>query len=190
VRYLDLFQKELISLAFALVTALLLWFFRSRARIVWGRTHAFAFRIQPDPPAVQPGQEPLPTPPEFLANTASFFLANIGRVAANNVEITFNWQPQNHQVWPVRVYDTIVSPDGRFTLRFSTMAPHETFQIELLTVGKVPDLLNVRCVECIGKEIPMRPMRVLPNWLLATVWTLAFLGLAAIVYIILKIISG
>jgi hypothetical protein len=38
-RFIDVFQKELISLAFALVTAGILYFFRARAKLVWAVAH-------------------------------------------------------------------------------------------------------------------------------------------------------
>ena len=143
----------------------------------------------PDPPANPGGQDQLPAQQPFTAHTASFFVSNAGRTAATNVEITFNFRPHNHQVWPVRPYEIVVSPDNRWTLRFANIAPSEVIQIELLTAHMMPDLLNVRCSECVGREERLAPMRVWPKWFLWMLWSLVFLGLAAVAYIPLRIIE-
>jgi hypothetical protein len=106
---------------------------------------------------------------------------------ATNVQVVFNWRPQNFEVWPQRPYDMSVAPDGRFTLIFANVAPKEQFQIELLTAHNSPDVLNVRCSECIGKAIPIRPVRVFPKWAQIVFWSLVFLGLAAVAYIVISL---
>lgn len=187
-RFLEPFQKELVSLGFALLTALVLWLFRARVRLLWGLTHGFAFMIRPTPPApAAQGGAQLPAPQPFLILSTSLILVNDGRVPATNVEVVFNWQPENFEVWPARPYQTVTGADGRFTLQFANVAPKEQFQIELLTAHRRPDMLNVRCSECVGRAIPMRPMRILPKWASITFWSLAFLGLAAVIYIVISV---
>jgi hypothetical protein len=200
-KFIELFQRELVSLGFALLSAFMLWLFRSRPRLQWGMTHGYAFNIRPAPPPplpVQPpaqdGQQlpqPVPAPqtaPQpFLIHAVTLVLANRGRSAATNVEVTFNWRPDNFEIWPARPFDHVTNPDGRFTLRFANLAPREQFQIEILTPYNMPNVLNVRCPECVGQQIPLQPMRVFPRWFVAISWSLLFLGLAAVVYIVMSI---
>jgi hypothetical protein len=148
-RLIELFQKELISLAFALATALVFWFFRSRTILYWSRAHSFTFWIQPVAPPPSADGTQLPAPPSFTIETASFLFTNAGRSGATNIELTFNWRPDNFQVWPVRPFNTVLSADNRFTLQFSSLAPKENFQVEVLST-KMPVLLNVRCSETVG----------------------------------------
>jgi hypothetical protein len=188
-RFIDIFQKELISLAFALVTAGILYFFRARAKLVWAVAHDFVFLITPPPPApVQSGVQP-PAPSPINVHTASVVLLNSGRAAATDVEITFNWQPEQYNIWPVRPYETHTSPDRRYTLRFSSLAPGEQFQIELISSQQLPGLLSVRSKECVGRQRAMRPMLVYSRELNATIFVLLFLGLASIFYFIQKLWS-
>jgi hypothetical protein len=187
-RFIDIFQKELISLAFALVTAGILYFFRVRAKLVWAVAHEFVFLITPPPPApVQSGVQP-PAPAPINIRTASVILLNSGRAAATDVELTFNWQPEQYNVWPVRPYETHRSPDGRYTLRFSSLSPREQFQIELIGY-QLPALLNLRSKECVGRQKTMRPMLVYSREFNATIFVLLFLGLASIFYFIQKLWS-
>lgn len=63
---------------------------------------------------------------------------------------TFNWQPDNYNIWPVRPHSKRVSPDNRFTLKFENLAPQELFQIELISPAQLPQVMSVRCKQCVG----------------------------------------
>ena len=101
--------------------------------------------------------------------------------------MTFNWKPTTYNIWPSRPYDIHVSPDKRFTLKFANLAPKEFFQVELISPFRLPQVNSVRCKECVGKYIPVRPMRVWPKWVYGIIWGVMLLGVSAIVYFILKI---
>jgi hypothetical protein len=120
-RILELFQTELKSLALALVTAGLLYLFRARVKMLWAIPHGFTFLLQNVSAAAQNqsgtnAQQPttLPTPAvpaNFNIHTGSITIGNVGRVPASDVEVTFNWRPDNYNIWPVRPHDIHVSPD-------------------------------------------------------------------------------
>jgi hypothetical protein len=196
-RVIELFQKELISLLFALILALIYHFFRARAKLVWATPHGFTFLLSPSAPAVttapptgpQPSaaQLPVPVPQNFNIFTGSIVISNTGRDPATGVEVTFNWRPDNYNIWPVRPYDIHLSPDNRFTLKFANLAPKEFFQIELISPNMLPLVLSVRSRECVGKQIGMRPMVILQNWIIRTTWGLMFLGVASIIYLVIKL---
>jgi hypothetical protein len=186
VGFFETFQKEIISLGITLLTSLVFWLFRARPILRYGQAHDFTFVIRPPPPPQQQGggtQQLQPQP--FTAQTCSYLFANGGRVAATGVEITFNFEPNNYQVWPVRPYDIHRSPDDRFTLRFANLAPKEQFQIEVLSV-QMPSVLNVRCAETVGRQTALRVVRRFPRWVDALFLLNMFLGFAAAIYIILR----
>lgn len=89
------FQKEIISLAFTLVSAGILYFFRARAKLVWGTPYGFTFVI-PDVPAPTPvpaqenaPQNSVPVPDAIVISniqTASLIVQNSGRQPATEVE--------------------------------------------------------------------------------------------------------
>ena len=109
------FQKEIISLAFTLVAAGLLYFFRARAKLVWGTPYGFTFLVQdvpaPTPTLAPTDAPPTPTPVATPAPTASniqtaqLIVQNSGRETTTEIEVTFNWQPYIHNIWPSRPYD-------------------------------------------------------------------------------------
>lgn len=180
VSFLEAFQKEIISLGITLLSSLIIWLFRARPILRYGQAHDFTFVVRP--PNTQ--QQQAPQQP-FTLRTSSYLFANAGRVAATHVEITFNFEPDNYQVWPVRPYETHRSPDNRFTLRFDNLAPKEQFQIEVLSV-KMPAVLNVRCEQTVGRQFPLRVTRHFPRWIDMLIVLLLFLGIAAAIYIVLR----
>lgn len=183
-RLLDLFQKEIASLIISLITTGVLFLFRSRVRLIWSSPHSWNFLITPPPPPT--GQAAAPS---FGVYTASIFVQNSGRIPATEVELTFNWEPPNFNIWPVRPYTTHKSLDGRFTLLFPNLAPREYLQIELLGNAQMPALVTVRSKECVGELVRMQPMLVVERWLLYIRWTLIILGMAAIIYLLIKLAS-
>lgn len=112
---------------------------------------------------------------------------NTGRIPATEVEVTFNWQPPNYNIWPVRPHETHTSPDSRFTLKFANLAPKEQFLVEQISPQPLPQIMSVRCKECVGKAINMRPTVVFPSWLIALLWGLIFLGTTSVIYLLLKV---
>ena len=180
---LEQFQRELLSLGAALLIALIRFLFQTRARLVWSLTHDFTFLLNA-------AGSPAGSLPTLNVRTLSCFILNAShRVPATEVELIFNWRPENYNVWPMRPYEEHTSPDGRFTLKFANLAPREQFQVELLTTTKLPEILNLRSKECVGKRIAMRPMQAFPNWVNWTAFVLMLLGLASIIYAVLKVFS-
>jgi len=176
---LHTFQKEIFSGILTFVCAAMFYLFRSRVRLLWSCPHQFTFLLNNTPQA---------SPATFLVKTQSVFLTNAGRLPATEVELTFNYPPANLNFWPLRSYDVITSPDNRYTLRFSNLAPKEAYRIELLSVGQdIPGLMNVRSKEGVGKQIIMQPLRIFPKWFYMWVWSLIFLGASSIFYVLIKV---
>jgi hypothetical protein len=100
--------------------------------------------------------------PPGVVHTASIWISNNGREAATEVELTFNFPPQNYNVWPARPYDKFNSDDHRHTLRFCNIAPGEFLQIELISIQQeLPSIVSFRSKEGVGKSlkwlIPLAP---------------------------------
>jgi hypothetical protein len=189
VNLLEQFQKELIAFGAAAVMALLRYFFRERVKLQWARPHSFVF-ILPNPAvmaAENTGQQPPQNLPDVNFHTGAVVVANRGRIAASDVEVTFNLKPPYFNVWPVLPYTEEVDVHRRFTMRFRYIAPGEQFQVEMISPNPLPEVMSVRCKEGIGKMIPMRPMRVFPQWFNYGALMLLFLGVTSVVYMILKI---
>lgn len=173
-------HHEIISGIFALVLAAIRYLFRSKARIVWSSPHDFTFLIQ---------HAPGTNPPSMNITTASIFVQNAGRSSANDVEITFNYRPENFNIWPDRQYETAVNPNNRFTIKLSSMSPKEHIQIELISIPQPPEVLHVRSKECVGNRIVMRPVQVFSKYFNRLIIVLLFFGIAAVFYTIITVTS-
>jgi hypothetical protein len=188
----ETFQTDLISVGFTSLTAVTFYLFRSRTRLVWGKLHEFTFLVpgflavgqQSD--ETNPGTNPIQAS-AMNVHTSSIVVRNAGTLPATEVEVTFNWTPANYNIWPVRPYTTHESPDRRFTLKFANVAPNEQFQIELFSIPPLPQVLNIRCRECVGKLIPMWAVRKFARWVIILLWTFIFFGIAFVVEMLIKI---
>jgi hypothetical protein len=197
VKIWETFQTDLISLIFTLVAAGILYLARAKAKLVWAKSHQFVFLVDGEPPTpingnisqelVPAGTRSTPTP-QINVFTASIFIQNLGTVPATEVEVTFNYPPANYNIWPVRPYEIYRSPDSRFTLKFANLAPREQFQIELLSVPKLPGVMGVMSKESVAKEIRMRATQQFSPWFTWLVWALICFGIAFILENILRII--
>ena len=188
-KILDIFMTDLASLAFTLVGAAILYLVRSRTKLVWAMSHQFTYLLknQTPTPASPPAQNSS-TAITMLVHTASVFIQNVGRLPATEVEITFNFPPQNHNIWPVRPYETHTSPDSRFTLKFANLAPKEQFQVELLSIPQLPAVVGIRSKEVVAKKIEMRPFQVFKPWVYVILWTLIIFGVAFVVETLARVI--
>jgi len=174
------FQKELISAGFSIFLALLFYVFRSKAKLVWSSPHSFSFLLD---------QGEAGKPRNFLIHTAAIFVANAGRISATEIEVTFNFNPGNYNVWPPRPVEKHIADDGRFTLKFSNLAPKEHFQVELLSMAPLPGILSLRCKECVGSRINMRPTRSFSPTTNYLIFATFFMGIFAYTYVFIKILT-
>lgn len=183
---LETYGKELVAFAVPIIVWALGYFFRARARLLLATPHTFTFLVQV-PLRDAKGTEISPTQ---TANTQAFLVSNEGRATATKVELLFNWKPLCVNVWPPRHFEEFVEPDGRYTMTFDSLAPNEHLGCHLLSVNtEPPDLLIVRSEQCVAKNVPMSPQRVIEGWKRRLVLFLFFAGMAAVVYLLIVILQ-
>ena len=185
--FFQTYGKELFSLVVPLVSLVINRSSNKGARLVHGTKHSFTFLVQEpltsaDGTAVQPNQ---------VVHTASVVVQNLGGAACTNVELVFNWKPMCLNIWPARRYDMSTDVDGRYVLRFSSLAPQEYFQFELLSVNLgLPQLINARCDQGVAKDVVLIFQARLPRWQMNSYRVLRFAGLAAAAYAIVLLIQA
>lgn len=119
-----------------------------------------------------------------LVRTASITVSNTGLQAAKAVEVAFNWRPPIFNVWPGRSFEELPSSQGRYSLRFGSLAPAEQVNIEIMALNQeLPHITAVRSEDCIGKLVMMTPQRVWPTWVTGLTLVLLIIGAAASVYL-------
>jgi hypothetical protein len=90
----------------------------------------------------------------------------------------------------VRHFDEKTEPDGRYVMLFGSLAPGENLGCELISINQdLPNLLTVRCDQCVAQNINMYPQPVVPAWQRRISTTLRLAGLALIIYAIIAILQ-
>lgn len=184
--FLETYGKEIISLIIPLITFALTALFKAKAKLLWASPHKFTYLVQ-EPKLDQQGRI---IAPNQTAHTISHVINNIGKETASNVELLFNWKPLCINVWPPRHYRELTSPDGRYTLIFDSLAPNETMGCELLTINAdLPDLIVVRCDQCVAQTIAMYPQPIIKNWQRRTNLILSLAGIALVIYLTILLLQ-
>lgn len=178
--FFQTYSKEIGAFGAVVFAFALNQIFRLRPKLRYGVLHSFNFIVD-HTTADDDGN--LVAKKEII-RTASITLTNAGRSTANNVEITFNWQPPFLNAWPARHYDAKHSPQGRYTISLESLAPSESFGIEILSIGQaeLPLIAALRCDECNGKLVSMRSQPAQSQWFVGLVIVIMVAGVAAIGY--------
>jgi hypothetical protein len=167
---IDNFYSEILAFALTAVGYAAQYALRPQVNLVWTQLHGFCYRL--------PGEES-----NTLVYTRSVLIQNLGKAAAGSVEAVFTFRPQNSAVWSPREYQTGSNVENHFVMKFPNLAPGEFFTINLLNTDmEPPDLLSLRCLEAVGYEIQIRPVRVLSRWILVLLQLLVFIGIGASIY--------
>jgi hypothetical protein len=180
--FIELYGKEAVPI--------ITWFLNSRlrpkARLVFANPHAFKFFF-PEPLFDAQGKQ---LRPHQSMHTRSLVINNDGKLTATRIEVVFNWKPQLMNLWPVRPYTDHTQADARYTMRFDSLAPSEHFTLEIVAVNAdLPDVITLRCDQCVGAMIETYPQRVLPNWHRRLAIFLVFAGMAAVVYVLILVLQ-
>ncbi len=176
------YAKEIFSLLVPLLTWVLNTRLKAKAKLAWWTRHSFTFLIQ-EPRLDAAGNQ---ISPSQLVRTASVIVSNKGKETSKNVEIVFNWKPQYLNIWPVRDYVEKNAPGDRYVMIFDSLSPNEDVAIELLSVNlELPDLLTVRCDQCVGDRIETISYPVVAKWKINVIRSLALVGFAGVIYIVI-----
>ena len=184
--FVETYGKEIVALLVPLIAIILNKIFKANAKLILSSPHTFTFLVQE--PRI--GPEGKQISPVQTAHTISHVVNNIGKATATKVELLFNWKPLCINVWPPRHFSDHEDPDGRYTIVFDSLAPTEVIGCELLTINhELPNLLVVRCDQCVAQSIAMNPQPVISNWQRRTGIILGLAGLALVVYLTILLLQ-
>ena len=114
---------------------------------------------------------------------ADYTIMNVGRLAAKNVEVVFNYAPGHYDRYPHLPVRERTLQDGRYILTIDMLNPKEQISISLLNVyTELPDLTLVRCEGYGANAVRSVPMRIYPWWLNLGMVALIFVGLFSLLY--------
>jgi len=142
-----------------------------KAKVMYWSPHSFLFNLPNEDVALQ---------------TDALTIQNIGRQAAETVEVVMDAQPDFFQLSPAIPYEQAMMDDDRFVLCISTLGPKEVVTIQLLSYTRVPQILNIRSVAGQAEFMPFQIQRVYPKWLNAAVGFLIMVGFGFFFYWIVR----
>lgn len=93
-------------------------------------------------------------------------------------------------IWPARNYDEQIESDGRYTVKFESLALGEFFGLELLSINnQFPETLTVRSDQCVAENIAMYPQPFIAPWKQRIAVALLFACLSLVVHIFVLVIQ-
>ncbi|CAD6525886.1 hypothetical protein ACFQ3P_13830 [Paraburkholderia sabiae] len=145
--------------------------FSPGAKVAYWIPHDFTFRV------------PLPNQPQpLLVQTATLTVQNLGRKAAEDVEITHRTKPDHFQLHPPRTYEETTGADGTYKISIGSLGPKEYFQMQVFSHMTPPVLAGVRSKDGPAKSIRFQVNRQLSKPALHAVRACIIVGAATIVY--------
>lgn len=140
-------------------------------RVRYWIAHDFIFTVplngQPQPLAIQ---------------TSTLTVQNLGRKAAEDIEILHAAKPDHFQLHPRRKYEEPTTPDNTHVISVDTLGPKEVLQVQLLSHTNRPVLVGVRSKDGFAKALPIQVNRVFPRPVIALLQLCMIVGALSIVY--------
>lgn len=187
---LQTYSKELVTILGVFLTFGLNRFLKSRAKLIFGRRHAFISLVE----------EPLKDADGNVVSarqtvrTESVMIRNDGREPAKNIEIVFNWKPQSLNIWPVRHYEARDSQNDRWSIKLDSLASGEDLNLEILSVNHdIPAILTMRSEDQLARMVEFEVVRSFSSKTKSLLVALMVLGLATSFYllgILVQFLSG
>ena len=174
---LEQFAGEIIGVLSALVSAFVLYLFRPRVKLIFGRANNSRNVLEFG------GQEGTPSHTEIYVE--KFFLQNVGKVPATNVEFVLSNRPTDVAVWQPRDVRYLTVEKQNFMICIPQIAPQEMVVLDFVYVNQPASfVVSVKCAETLATEVRFQTVRQYPSFVNAIVAVLLFLGLTFIFQLI------
>ena len=172
------FDSEIISFFLTLTIAVITYSFRSKVKLTWGQANKSWHSVK-----VQEG--------DVNVINEKYFVQNLGRAPANNVEVVYNGAPTKLMIFPQRDYKTTQNPDGAHIVNIPYISPKELITLDAIYIGKNQgNILSVKCKEQEGKHVTFFVVRKFSKNFYLLIWTLLILGVAFVINILIKAIGN
>lgn len=151
---------------------LLLRSLEPKVRLVYWYPHNFLFQLRD---------------PSVTLQTNSLTVQNLGRKAAEGIEILHKTKPDFFQLFPALPYEEGVLETGEHFIRIANLGPREFFTLQLLSYKTVPLILNVRSSAGPGKLVQIRLQLQRHKSVQLAALILILLGLGTAVYWLIRL---
>lgn len=181
---IGLVSDDLIALGFTLLGAGIFYLFRSRVKLIFGRANNSHNTV------TIPAGEHNPNNSAAEIYIEKFFLQNVGRKPATDVEFVLSEFPTDVSVFQPRDVKYVKVQKTNCLIAIPRIAPGELVIIDCAYINqRAAFVTSVKCAEALGKEVPFWTLRRYPTFLNYAVIVLMMFGIAYLVQICLSFIS-
>lgn len=168
------------AIVITLASAFLLWLFRAKVKLIWGSTstnfHSFKLREDGDRISIW---------------TEKFFLQNVGKKAASNIEVVFSESITSYNLWAPRDHTCKLLTNGNFVINVPSLAPGELLIVDMIDIdARSPRLLSVNCPDALSTQVKFLARRQFGKPITALVAYLMLSGCVGTVYFLLRLTMG
>ena len=160
-----------------LLVGILLRELEARPRVVWWSPHIFLLDVP-----IGGGKPP------YKILTHAITLQNLGRKAAENVEIVLNARPDSYGLQPSINYTELQNPLGQFVIKLAVLGAKEAVTIQILSHIQAPPLLSIRSETGVARQIPVMAARQFPQWVYRAMLALMLVGSGFLLYWIVEMV--
>ena len=176
------FQTQLVSLALSLLSLFVLWLFKARVKLIYGKANNSLNRVSV--PSSESSQQSTYT--EIYVE--KFFLQNVGRKPATDVEFVLSNFPTDINIYQPREAEFKQVGKGDCMIKIPKIAPSELVIIDCVYINMhAAYITSVKCTEVLGKEVPFQTIRKYPKFVEYALLVGLILGIAFIAQVIITI---
>lgn len=176
-------RSEAIGVIFAIITSAILYVFRSRAKLVYGRANNsrnVVFTTHQD----EEGERQV----SHEIYVEKFFLQNSGRSTATNVEFVLSSKPTDISIYPAMVVTEQIVEKQQWHILIPQVSPGELVIINCLYINQQAAWISsVKSAETVGKEVRFVTQRQFSTAFNSFVGALLFAGIAFVFSVIYRL---
>ena len=177
-------QAEAASLAITLVATLVLYLFRTRVKLIYGRANNSINVIKVG--ALDEAESDRHT--EIYVE--KYFLQNTGRKTATNVEFILSSFPTDISVFQPRDVEYKAVEKGHCLVKIPQIAPWELVVIDCAYINqRAAWVSSVKCAEALGREVRFWTVRQFNKWVNLLILIVLLLGLAMALQIAVDLLT-
>ncbi|NOR30774.1 MAG: hypothetical protein GQ539_06725 [Sulfitobacter sp.] len=177
------FQSNIVGLGFTLAATLIIYMFRSKVKLIYGRANNSRNVV------FTPHVEDSSQSSTNEIYVEKFFLQNVGRKTATGVEFVLSSTPSDISIFQPRESEIKIVEKGNCLIKIPQIAPNELVVIDCLYINQRAAWINsVKCAECLASEVAFWTVRRFSNSFNWSAAALFLLGVAFIVQTIFALI--
>jgi hypothetical protein len=170
---MDTLGGHVATIVVALIVGYFSQFLLPRSKLIYWSPHNFFFDLRLNP--------------NFVLQTNSLILQNVGRSTAEGVEVIHKQRPDFFELFPAMAFVEKMNPNGEHVITIANLGPKEWVLIQLLSYANAPVLKNIRSTRGPAKWVKIQPQRVYSHWVNWSAVILFVTGAGTLAYFLIRL---